>query len=140
MENETAAVDWFAFYSLLSNERGFKAKFDIIDTVLFTPFDKDSAHSTLFYNKPGHTIASRADFEPLTTQNATPSPPKGDSTVRDKMIPFTNLDEIVARCVQARAHLDKSTLTRPLQKILDRPRLLRNLPPPRPAAPAHRSP
>ena len=41
------------FYSLLSNERGFKAKFDVVDTVLFTPFDNESIHSTLFYNKPG---------------------------------------------------------------------------------------
>lgn len=40
----------FAFYSLLSNHRGVRAKVHLCDTLLFAPFDKHSEHATELRN------------------------------------------------------------------------------------------
>ena len=61
----------FAFYSLFSNSRGILPKIDMVDTLLFTPFDPGSKHATLL------------------------SRPKVGSTVQDSLVPFAQIKDTV---------------------------------------------
>lgn len=56
MEEDLEAVDWFALYSLLANDKGTQLKLNLVDTLVVTSNSQDTRATLYYTNEDGHVV------------------------------------------------------------------------------------